>query len=117
MTTKVSRDAFEKNLTTKTAEDIRALLKCKPRGHLTKAELTELAWQEYQGEKPSAELIETGPQGKKWQGRLRVTERQRTTFRRAGYVFSAAWTELDPQPTGEVLARLQAEKAIQLREA
>lgn len=114
MTSKVSKEEFFANFSNKTNEDIRSMLASKPKGHLTKAQLLDLAFSEYEGTEPDAELLETAPTKKLIQARIKD---ERDSFRRAGYVFTRKWLTLDPQPTGEVLAKLKAEKAIQIREA
>lgn len=113
--TQVTKEVFFENLRTKTADEIRSLLRSKPKGHGTKAELTELAYQEYTGTEPAAELLEQPDATKKWQARI-ISPDGRTAFRRSGYAFSRAWTTLEPQPTPDQLSRLKAEKVIQLRE-
>jgi hypothetical protein len=111
---KVNRETFERNLSTKTIEELRGLssLSGLVAPKTSKDELIALAWSKYSGEpldKPidlteSAEDILEG----------RVSD-ERPSFRRAGFTFGRQWNTLEPQPTAEQLAILKQEPAIRIR--
>jgi hypothetical protein len=115
---KVPKDVFAKRMQDKTVAELHAFesmkdIEISPKA--TKDDLIEIAYAQYAGlpipdleanRKEAIQLTDV------IQGRVAD---QRSSFRRAGYVFNRLWTTLAPQPGPMQLQILKSEPAVRLR--